>query len=125
MKAKSYNFNICFYPTIRPKLCSYPLLHHPTPVCSSTCVSSMVSDSTSHSQVRNLRAMLYYQIGRTSTCLVYPIPHRKTRKKMCVGVIFDVFLKKIFGHLIYILEFSILCILNYTGEVWSWEGLYT
>lgn len=53
-------------------------------------------------QARNLKAMLYYQIGRTMFRISYP--HRKKWEKKCVGVIFD-FLNENFKHLIYILEF--------------------
>lgn len=74
-------------------------------------------------QARNLRAMLYYQIGRTMFRISYP--HRKKWEKKCVGVIFDFLNENFQAFNLYFRIYTILCIMNYTGGYWSWEGLYT
>lgn len=101
---------------------SWPLLpNHSTQMHSFPGISSVVG-ALSVTHIRNLRAVLHYAVGRANTCLGVPYSHFKKIMRKKIWVIYD-FLKKSVLDL-YVLEFCILCILNYTGEYqWgsNWE----
>lgn len=120
MKAKSYNFNICFYLTVLPKLNSSPLLNHSSQMHFSPGISSAISDSTNHSFKSEIESPVVLSNRQNKHMFRIPYPHRKN---VVWGGYISYFLKETFECIIYILEFSILCIL-YWGALVMRKTIY-